>query len=100
MPELMVMPAAVGRRVAIVAVDWVGMRLRIHVEGGDGLTADVRVGPDGEGESVVDRPRELDADGRTSLLVPDDMLIGRPGFLELRDGNGRVVAGRATVIGG
>lgn len=99
-PELMVMPAAVGRRVAIVAVDWVGMRLRIHIEGGDGLTADVRVGPDGEGESVVDRPRELDADGRTSLLVPDDMLIGRPGFLELRDGSGRIVAGRATVIGG
>ena len=34
------------------------------------------------------------------VLVPDDMLIGRPALLELRDASGQVVASRATVVGG
>jgi hypothetical protein len=99
-PELMVMPIAAARRVTIEAMEWDGMRLRVRTSGGDGLTADLRLGTDGDGESIADRPRPLDADGRTSLLVPDDMLIGRPALLELRDAGGQVVASRATVVGG
>lgn len=98
-PELMVLPAAAGRRVTIESLEWVGLRLRVHAEGGDGLIADLRLGVDGDGESIADRPRELDADGRTSLLVTDDTLDG-PALLVLRDADGRIVASRATVVGG
>jgi hypothetical protein len=76
------------------------MRLRVRADGGDGLSADLRLGADGEGPSIADRPRQLDADGRTSLLVRDDMLIGRPAVLELREAGGQVVASRTTVVGG
>ncbi len=76
------------------------MGLRVKVDGRDGLTADLRLGADGDGDSIADRPRELDADGRTSLMVPDDMLLGRPALLELRDKSGTVVATKATVVGG
>lgn len=99
-PELLVLPVAAARRVTITALEWDGLRLRVHANGGDGLLADLRLGSDGDGASVVDRPRQLDADGRTSLLVPDDMLIGDAALLELRDGGGKVVASQATVVGG
>jgi hypothetical protein len=99
-PEMMVAPVALARRIAIEAVEWAGMRLRVRVAGGDGLSADLRLGTDGDGGSIVDRPRQLDADGGTSLLVPDDMLIGRPAMLELRDASGKVVASQATLVGG
>jgi hypothetical protein len=99
-PELLVLLFAPARRVTIETVEWDGLRLRVHANGGDGLLADLRLGTDGDGASAADRPRQLDADGRTSLLVPDDMLIGLPALLELRDAGGQVVAIHATVVGG
>jgi hypothetical protein len=99
-PELLVVSGATARRVKIEGVEWDGMRVRVRAGGSDGLSADLRLGADGDEGSIVDRPRQLDADGRTSLLVPDDMLIGRPALLELRDAGGQVVASRATVVGG
>jgi hypothetical protein len=42
----------------------------------------------------------MDADGRTSLLVPDDTLEGKAAQLELRDPTGQVVATRGVVVGG
>ena len=99
-PELLIAPLAAAARVVVSSAEWVGMRLRIRVDGRDGLTADLRLGADGDGDSIADRPRELDADGRTSLMVPDDMLLGRPALLELRDKSGTVVATKATLVGG
>ena len=83
-PELIVAPIAGARRAIIVDLEWAGLRLRVRAEGGDGLTADLRLGAEGEDGSVADRPRALDADGRTSLLVPDDTLGGKPALLVLR----------------
>jgi hypothetical protein len=74
--------------------------VRLHAEGADGLVADLKLGADGEGASIVDRAREMDADGRTSLLIPDDTLLGKPALLELRDPSGKAVATRAVVVGG
>jgi hypothetical protein len=96
----MVMPIAAARLVTIEAAEWDGMRLRVRADGGDGLSVDLRLGADGEGPSIADRPHQLDADGRTSLLVRDDMLIGRPALLELREAGGQVVVSRTTVVGG
>ena len=99
-PELIVSPLAAPRRAVIVDVEWSGLRLRLRAEGADGLVADLKLGAEGDGASIVDRARELDADGRTSLLVPDDFLLGKPALLELREPNGHVVAARGVVVGG
>jgi hypothetical protein len=98
--DLLVEPLAAVRRAVIVDLEWVGLRVRVRAEGGDGLTADLRFGAEGDGASVADRARELDAEGRISLLVPDDRLAGKPGLLVLTDADGRVVASRPTQIGG
>ena len=60
------------RRAVIVDAEWSGLRVRLRAEGGDGLVADLKLGTDGEGRSIADQAAEVDADGRTSLLVPDD----------------------------
>ena len=99
-PELLVEPLAVTRRAAIVEAQWVGLRLRVVVDGGDGLTADLRLGAEGDGPSVLDKPRELDADGRTSLLVIDDRTAGMPALLMILDRSGNPLAMQATMVGG
>jgi len=99
-PEMIVRPLAAPRRAVIVNVEWSGLRVRLHAEGADGLVADLKLGADGEGASIVDKAREIDADGRTSFLVPDDTLLGKPAVLELRDPSGQVMATRGVVVGG
>lgn len=99
-PELIVSPLAAARRAAIVDVDWSGLRVRVRADGGDGLLADLKLGEEGEGGSIADRARHLDAEGRTSLLVPDDLCLGKPALLELRDAGGHVVATHRVVVGG
>jgi hypothetical protein len=98
--ELVVEPLAAARRAVILDLEWAGLRLRIRAEDGDGLKADLRLGVEGDGGSVADRPRALDAEGRTSLLVPDDTLVGKPALLVLEDADGKVVTTRRTQIGG
>jgi len=99
-PELIVMPLAAPRRAVIVDVEWSGLRVRLRAESADGLVADLKLGADGEGRSIADKAREVDADGRTSLLVPDDTLLGKRAVLELRDPAGKVVTPRGVVVGG
>jgi hypothetical protein len=99
-PELSVEPMEVVRRAAIVEAQWVGLRLRVTVDGGNGLTADLRLGAEGDGLSVLDKPRELDADGRTSLLVTDDGAAGSPALLIMSDKSGNLVAMQPTTVGG
>lgn len=99
-PEMVVMPSNTIHRARIADVKWDGLRIRLRVEHADGAVADLKLGADGDGPSIVDKPRELDAEGRTSLLVPDDTLEGRPAMLELRGPDGRVSATLGVVVGG
>jgi hypothetical protein len=99
-PELTVFPLATARRAAILDVEWSGLRVRVRADGGDGLLADLKLGEEGDGGSIADRPRHLDAEGRTSLLVPDDLRMGKVALLELRDNGGKVVATQRVVVGG
>jgi hypothetical protein len=98
--ELVVEPLAAAKRAVILDLEWAGLRLRIRAEDGDGLRAHLRLGAEGDGGSAADRPRALDAEGRTSLLVPDDTLVGQVALLALEDADGKVIATRRTQIGG
>jgi hypothetical protein len=99
-PEISVTPLAGPRRAAILTAEWERQRLRIRADGGDGLVADILLGAEGEGRSVVAKALPLDADGKTSLLVPDDLLEGKKALLVLRDDGGAIIASRPVVIGG
>jgi len=98
-PELIVLPLTAPRRAVIADVTWSGLRMRVRADGGDGLTADLTLGEDGEGPSIADKPRELDASGATSLLIADDLHLGKSALLVLRTGEGHFVASRKVVVG-
>lgn len=99
-PELVVAPMQPARKAVIVQLEWVGLRVRVRADGGDGLLAELRLGAEGEGESLGGKPRPLDAEGRTALVVADDTFEGQAALLVLRDPGGALVTSTATKVGG
>jgi hypothetical protein len=58
------------------------------------------LGAEGDGPSVLDKRRELDADGRTSLLVTNDDATGMAALLIMMDKSGNLLATQKTMVGG
>jgi len=86
--------------VNIVDIQWVGMRCRVFVEpAGTPLQVDIRTKVGDPGTSITSA-KSLDADGKAGLLVENESLIGTTVSVVLSDTNGRVVAKKATTVGG
>jgi hypothetical protein len=66
----------------------------------DGLLADLRTKPADESTTLCTGPKPLDAEGRASLLVPDDEHVGMAAFLVIVDAEGAVLAKSTTCVGG
>lgn len=73
-PVLVVRAAsAPSAPVTIHSVTWQGLRCRIEIEGGSpGLTVDLRQKLNDPASSIAGSIQEVGADGRASLVVPDD----------------------------
>ena len=102
MPELTISSAApVTAEVAITSVKWVGLRCRIQASASAaGLFADIREMIADKTSSVISKPKEIETDGQTSLLVSDDRKAGKKATVVLVDASDNVVAKFPTVIGG
>jgi hypothetical protein len=100
-PELTISSAApVMADVAITSVKWIGLRCRIQASASAaGLVADIREMIADQATSVVSKPKGIEVDGQTSLLVPNDRNAGKQATVVLVDANGNVVAKFPTVIG-
>ncbi len=100
-PELTVSSAApVGADIAISSVKWVGLRCRVQASAGAvGLSADIRERIADNATSLVARPKEIEPDGQTSLLVLDDRKSGAKATVVLVDASDTVIAKFPTVIG-
>jgi hypothetical protein len=101
-PELTISSAAPAvAEVAIISVKWVGLRCRIQASASAaGLLADIRAMIADKVTSVISTPKEIEADGQTSLLVSDDRQAGTKATVVLVDASDNVVAKSPTVIGG
>jgi hypothetical protein len=100
-PELITGSAGTTTAEAVVSsVKWVGLRCRIQASGSAvGLVADIRESIADAKTSLVSKPKEIESDGQTSLLVSDDRLAGKKAFVVLMDAGGNVVTRAPTVIG-
>jgi len=100
-PELTVSSAApVEADIAIVSAKWVGLRCRVQASAGAvGLLADIRESIADKATSLVAKPKEIEPDGQTSLLVLDDRKSGAKATVVLVDASDTVVAKFPTVIG-
>ncbi|MCU0772107.1 MAG: BREX-1 system phosphatase PglZ type B [Verrucomicrobia bacterium] len=100
-PELTVSSAApVVADIAISSAKWVGLRCRVQASAGAvGLLADIRESIADKATSLVAKPKEIEPDGQTSLLVLDDRKSGAKATVVLVDASDTVVAKFPTVIG-
>jgi hypothetical protein len=86
--------------VTISSLKWIGLRCRVHGSAGAvGLLADIRESTADAATSLVAKPKEIEPDGQTSLLVVDDRKAGAKAMVVIVDASGAVVAKSATVIG-
>ena len=82
------------REVGGAALPCPGQRRRV------GLLADIRESIADKTTSLVAKPKEIEPDGQTSLLVSDDRKAGAKATVVLVDASDTVVAKFPTVIGG
>ncbi len=82
-------------RAVVRSVSWRRMRCDVRVEGAEGATADLRLGSS-SGRSVASRPKTVDADGRASLVLPDDAHEEDALVVVVIAPGGRVLAQRTT----
>jgi hypothetical protein len=101
-PELTVSSAApVEADIVIVSAKWVGLRCRVQASAGAvGSLADIRESIADKATSLVAKPKEIEPDGQTSLLVLDDRKSGAKATVVLVDASDTVVAKFQTHIGG
>lgn len=95
LPVLDVIGGTGHRRARVASADWTGLRLRVEVEDGGELIVDLC----GEnGKSILPASRQLNADGKGSLVVRDDH-EGQRARIVVRDDEGHELAEHWTVVG-
>ena len=102
-PELMIEPSDDGPSIKaeISETQWRGQRVRVHVDPADtSLRVDLRTSPGSPSSSIAVEVRDLESDGKASLLVENEDLIGSAVVVVVLDGRGRIVGKQSTIVGG
>ena len=102
LPVLKVTKPAVAATADLkVEVRWAGLRCRLEVSGAPpGAIADLRTRAADASTSLAQAPKALSNDGKASLVVPDDTLIGHAAHLVLLTPDGNLLTQQATTVGG
>ena len=98
LPVLEVASDSAKRTVSILQAKWEGLRLRVQVENGADSNADLRLGSETSGPSLIKGGRVLDEQGRTSFLVSDEH-DGEIVCIVVLDDDDRVLAHRTLTVG-
>ena len=101
-PVLTIQPAKDAAPVAarIKAVEWQRLRCRVTLETPmAGVTVDIRTKANAPDSSLTSTPKETDATGQVSLIIPDDEQAGAAAVVVLLDVIGNVLSKQATTVG-
>ena len=101
-PVLTIQPAKAASPAAarIKTVEWHRLRCRVTVETPmAGVTVDIRTKANAPDSSLASSPKETDATGQVSLIIPDDEQAGAAAVVVLLDAIGNVLSKQATTIG-
>ena len=101
-PVLVISNRAANRGAVVIdSLIWTQLRCRLATSGApDGTRVDLRLQPANADSSVLAGARPLDDDGRSSLLVEDEDLIGRSVYVVLVNPSGGLLHQQETVVGG
>ncbi len=98
-PVIDVAPLGAVRSVSIVKANWENLRLRVEASGAADLRADLRLGAETSGPSLLKDIRVLDEAGCASMLL-SDIHEGKEATLVILDDDGRALAARTLIVGG
>ncbi|MBR1368481.1 hypothetical protein RJ53_02760 [Methanocalculus chunghsingensis] len=106
-PEEAVVPEIIVRRgggvQSVIEVEppvWRGLRLSVDTSGAEGSRIDIREKPGDPATSLLEASKTIPADGKVSLVIPDDRFEGTEAFIVILDDNGNPSAQRKVIIGG
>ena len=92
--------SAAGRSIKIEEISWAGMRCRVRVNGDSaGLRIELRTKVN-DHDSALSEARDVDPNGKASLLVEDEDREGTSAVVVALDVEGRPVTQQATIVGG
>lgn len=92
---------AVEASLTVTSVKWTGLRCRVEVaDAPEGALVDLRTRAADPATSVVTAAKVLDAQGRASLVVPDDARGGDAAHLVVLSPAGQLLAQLGTTLGG
>lgn len=102
LPVLKVTRAASSAQVELVLkMRWAGLRCRLDVtQAPAGAVADLRVRAADAATSVAQAAKTLDAQGKASLVVPDETREGDAVHMVILSRDGQLLAQHTTTVGG
>lgn len=84
----------------IKSVEWQRLRCRVTLKNPiAGVTVDIRSKANAPDSSLTAMPKDTDAAGQASLIIPDDERAGAAAVVVLLDAIGNVMSKQATTIG-
>lgn len=87
--------------VTINEVEWRGLRCDVRVEAGTTeMILDIRTEPGNPDTSIVLSEKSLKTSGKTSLLIPNDDLLGQSATIVIVTSSGQLITQRQVIIGG
>ena len=85
----------------ITDVQWRGQRCRIEVDPAEAtLQVDIRTSPNSAASSIINSPRNIEDNGKVSVLVENEDLQGSAAVVVVLDSRGRIVGKESTIVGG
>jgi hypothetical protein len=81
-------------------VTWIGLRCKVHINGAEGYSVDIRSKPADVKSSLTTGSKTIDIEGNASLVIKDTGMEGNKVWLVIIDGTNNTVAKREIIIGG
>jgi len=100
-PVMKVTPTSKPVTVVFAEVKWVGLRCRVTLDKSvPGLRVDLRTKAADHASSLALGGKDIDAEGKVSLVVEDDSFLGSAAALVVTDPNRAVITKISTTVGG
>jgi hypothetical protein len=99
-PVLTVISSEPAVTASIEDIEWINLRCRVHVVGGEGLQVDLRTKVADGGSSIASQVKSIDQNGAASLFAEDDSYEGSAVHVVVLTPDGQTVTARLTTVGG
>ena len=102
-PDIVIEPSEDAGVVKATVSDlaWRGQRCRVQIDPADSsLRIDIRTSPNSAATSIINSPRNIEDNGKVSVLVENEDRQGSAAVVVVLNSCGRIVGKESTIVGG